>query len=147
NTNRTLNLNSSGIGWISPHGASVLGGVINLGPGGGFNMSSPGIGPSNLPAVGLTLTGVTLNGNLEVPSGGGRVSIATSLNLNGSITARATQSLNFPNTPANRISTITGGTIELLPADSAAVNATIGAAGTLILSPTTLLRGGGTSAG
>jgi hypothetical protein len=133
NTSNTLSLGANTGTWTLKRG-TIRNGTINIGPGGGLAVSSTS-------DYGL-LHDVTLNGSMtQIRS----LNIENNFTLSGALTlttnndiARFIRSDTLPHT-------VTGGTFNLVPSNGASVWMQLDAQTNLTLSPTTVVRGGGSS--
>lgn len=143
NTGQNLTLNTSTGSWRLT-GGSIAGGVVNLQQGAqivpaqGFN------------GFGGRLRGLTLNGNLEVPAGGqqgfGAFGIEDGLTLNGQVRLASNGSrVTF----FSGVQTVTGGVLAIEGGNSGGFSTKqeilLSGDTQLTLSPTTVVRGGGSS--
>ena len=145
NTSRTLTLDASSGMWAG-RGGRIAGGTVNILSGGGINLSYLTSGASSAP-LGIGLDGVTLNGDIVQPSGGGQIRLADST-INGTVTLQGSNGMllsrpGFDSTPV----TLTGGTIVFDSQSTSQVKVLLPQRGTATLSPTTLVRGGGINPG
>jgi hypothetical protein len=129
NTNNTLNINASAGSWRFSDGR-IHGGNVTFGQGGGLSVLSGHTG---------TLDGVTLTGTISPLNG---LHIWNDFTLNGTLTLTTSgTTVAFSGNPT---ATMTGGTIALMPIDGTFPGiVSVPVAGTLTLSPTTIIHGGG----